>query len=478
MSITVNTNVSSINAQRNLTKGTKSLNTAMERLSSGLRINSAADDAAGLAISTGITSQTKGLTQAERNANDGLSVVGTAEGALDTETTILQRIRELSVQASNDINSTDDRTAIQDEIDAQVSELTRLGNTTTFNGINLMDGSFSNKKLQVGAYANQTINVSLGDFRSSAMGAIATTSGTAVSATTFAGGGDFGFTVGTATTYVAASASDGISYANASASAIAKATAINAISSTTGVTATVGATTQVGTGAVALGTLDASNYLTINGVTIGTAGVSFSASDSTGTLTAAINAQSSKTGVTASLSAGVLSLTASDGRNITVATTGTVTAPKLTAGTTGGKLSLSSDSAFTIVGTTSSVSGAGFGAVTSAAIALDTTKNMSTVSVLTQTSAETAIQIVDSALSAVSTAQSSLGALSNRLNNTISNIEVANENLSAANSRILDTDFATETANMTQAQIIQQASVSVLTQANSRPQIALTLLKG
>jgi flagellin len=491
MAITVNTNVSSINAQRNLTKSTNSLNTAMQRLSSGLRINTAADDAAGLAISTGITSQVNGLTQAERNANDGLSVVGTATGALDTETTILQRIRELSVQAANDINSTDDRQAIQDEINAQISELTRLGNTTTFNGINLLDGSFTNKKLQVGAYANQTINVSLGDFRSSAMGYLATTTGTAVG--TYAlSAGDIKITSynanGTSVgpTSIDGTVSDGVSYAYANASGIAKANAINSASATTGVTATVNKTSWVGTSAITgTTTWDASgaNTLTVNGVNIFGTATSVTASDGTGTLAAAINAKTSQTGVKATVSSGILTLSADDGRNITVLGTGAVGTLNMglttaVASTKGSTITLNSTRAFSISlsGTGGTAANTGFtsGGMTN----LDTTKNVGAVDVTTQSGANTAILIVDSALSAVSDAQSSLGALSNRLTNTISNIEVANENLSAANSRIQDTDFATETANMTRAQIIQQSSVAVLTQANSLPQIALTLLKG
>jgi flagellin len=201
---------------------------------------------------------------------------------------------------------------------------------------------------------------------------------------------------------------------------------------------------------------------------------------STGSISvSAINAKSGKTGVTAALATGSATnivLTASDGRNITAVSTGA--AFGATATTTGvlsyGKISLSSSKAFNLSGSlTTTTAATGF---LTGNVALDTNQNVSAIDVTSQDSAETAIQIVDSALSSVSSAQSSLGALSNRLTNTISNIEVANENLSAANSRIQDTDFASETANMTRAQIIQQSSVAVLTQANSRPQIALTLL--
>jgi len=496
MSITVNTNVSSINAQRQLTKSTKSLDTAMQRLSSGLRINTAGDDAAGLAISTGITSQTNGLMQAERNANDGLSVVGTAEGALTTQTTILQRIRELSVQAANDINSADDRVAIQDEIDAQISELTRLGNTTTFNGINLLDGSFSNKQLQVGAYANQTISVSLGDFRASAMGYIATTTGAAQAASAagsaaIVGGGDMVITAYSTTgnsstiTTVGASANDGISFFNASGSAIAKANAINAASANSGVSATVNATTAGTTttpltvpGATTWG--NGTNQLTINGQAIFDTSTTFTVATAQSLTLAAINAKSAKTGVTAAASGAGLILTAADGRNITTQATGAAfgTTATLAAATYTGTVSLTSSKAFALSTNLLPANFTLMSGFTNTTTALDLTKTVDSIDVTSQSGATTAINIIDSALDKVSQSESSLGALSNRLTNTISNIEIANENLSAANSRIMDTDFASETANMTRAQIIQQSSVAVLTQANSRPQIALTLLKG
>lgn len=485
MSITVNTNVSSINAQRHLAKSSKSLDTAMQRLSSGLRINSAADDAAGLAISTGITAQTNGLTQAARNANDGLSVVGTAEGALTTQTTILQRIRELSVQAANDINSADNRSAIQDEIDAQVSELTRLGNTTTFNGLNLMNGTFTNKQLQVGAYANQTISMSLGDFRATGMGATATASGNVVAAGVNQAGAVNGTMIdGTNSltinsVLVAGSVADGVSFTNSNASALAKANAINSMTSQTGVTAVANAAKHNGV-AVTGGTTLVGDSLMINNVEmLGAAatGTVIAVGDSTNTLINRINKFTGQTGVAASLNAGALVLTAADGRNITVtANAGANTRTGVAAATvtTTGTVTLSSSDSFTM--TFAGTGAAAMGFVGGGTIVASGSVNG--INVGTQAGAQQAIQTVDSALKSISNAEASLGALSNRLNNTISNIEIANENLSAANSRILDTDFATETANMTRAQIIQQSSVAVLTQANSRPQIALTLLKG
>ena len=162
MAMVINTNVSSLTAQRNLAKTGLGLETAMARLSSGLRINSAKDDAAGLAISERMTAQVNGLTQARRNANDGISVAQTAEGALQTSGDILQRIRTLSVQSANDTNSSSDRQALQAEVSQLISEFDRIATTTQFNGLNLLDGNFSKTQFQVGANANQTITFGIG----------------------------------------------------------------------------------------------------------------------------------------------------------------------------------------------------------------------------------------------------------------------------------------------------------------------------
>ncbi|HHH39222.1 MAG TPA: flagellin, partial [Sedimenticola sp.] len=171
MAQVINTNVASLTAQRNLNKSQSSLATAMQRLSSGLRINSAKDDAAGLAIAERMTSQIRGLNQAIRNANDGVSLAQTAEGALAETTNNLQRIRELAVQAANSTNSDSDRAALQAEVSQRLSEITRIGSQTQFNGLNLLDGSFTNQAFQVGANANQTITIdSIVDARASALG--------------------------------------------------------------------------------------------------------------------------------------------------------------------------------------------------------------------------------------------------------------------------------------------------------------------
>jgi flagellin len=161
MSLVINSNVSSLSAQRRLNKTTSLLQRSFQRLSSGLRINSAKDDSAGLSISTRFSSQIRGLNQATRNANDGISLLQVAEGALEEVDSALQRIRELSIQASNDTYTSADRSNLQDEVDQLVAEINRINSTTQFNGMNVLNGSFAGKTLQVGAYSGQAISVAI-----------------------------------------------------------------------------------------------------------------------------------------------------------------------------------------------------------------------------------------------------------------------------------------------------------------------------
>ncbi|MBB1392073.1 flagellin, partial [Shewanella sp. SG44-6] len=170
MAISVNTNVTSMKAQNNLNGANNGLKTSMERLSSGLRINSAKDDAAGLQISNRLTSQINGLGVATRNANDGISMAQTAEGAMQESTNILQRMRDLSLQSANGSNSSDDRKSLQKEISSLQSELTRIADTTSFGGQKLLDGSFGTKSFQIGSNANETISLSLSNIKASSLG--------------------------------------------------------------------------------------------------------------------------------------------------------------------------------------------------------------------------------------------------------------------------------------------------------------------
>ena len=293
MALYVNTNTSSLNAQNQLMKSGNTLDTAYQRLSSGLRINSASDDAAGLQISNRLTSQINGLNQAVRNANDGISLAQTAEGAMDETTNMLQRMRTLAVQSANGSNTDKDRLALQQEMEALGEEINRVASTTTFGGQNLLDGTYEGT-FQVGADANQTISFSMGTIGSSGSISVASSGG---------------FTV----------------------SGLGQAATVSGLSSTT-------------------------------------------------------------------------------------------------------------------------------------------------ISISSAANAQSMIAAIDSMIAAVDSKRAELGAVQNRFSSTISNLSNISENVSAARSRIRDTDFATETASLTSAQILQQASSSILAQANQRPQTALSLL--
>jgi len=367
MSSVINTNLASLNAQRNLATSSMSLTTALQRLSSGMRINSAKDDAAGMAISTRMSSQIGGLTQATRNANDAISLSQTAEGALSGVTDNLQRLRTLAVQSANATNSDSDRATIQTEVVSLVSEIQRVATTTEFNGVKLLDGTFSNASFQIGANANQTISVSMDSALTSKLGSTTTASLTASNNGTAMGGGDLslnGVSVGAST-----AASDTASTAGQSSSAIAKVAAINAVSSQTGVTAIVNTNTAVG----ADQTLAAgSGTITINGVTTGN--IVLGAQNGTTDRAAVVNAInliSGQTGVKATdsgLSANGITLTAADGRNITVSMTSAAGSTFTSASTgivgvssttTYGTYTLSSSKAITVTGNSTNLQNAG-----------------------------------------------------------------------------------------------------------------------
>jgi flagellin len=305
----INTNVASLNAQRNLNTSQTQLATSLQRLSSGLRINSAKDDAAGLAISERFTTQIRGLNQAVRNANDGISLAQTAEGALGETGNSLQRIRELAIQSANSTNSASDRAALNAEAQQLLAEVQRIGQTTQFNGQNILDGSFSSAQFQVGANANQTISFGIQGATTNLLGAYQATSA-AVTSSAFDGAG---FTINGVEVGVSAATSAAGVTAD---SATAKATAINSKTNQTGVTATA-TTTVAGSAPVARSGLT-SGALVINGVAVGAIASDVSAVTQGRNAATAINAVTNQTGVTAQADAstGVLTLTASDGRNI------------------------------------------------------------------------------------------------------------------------------------------------------------------
>lgn len=471
MALNVNINVASLTAQRNLGRSGMALSTTLERLSSGLRINKAGDDAAGLSISNSLAAQARGLNQAIRNGGDGLSMLGTAESAIAEQTSLVQRMRELAVQASTDTNSAASRSALDSEATQLINEFERIARTTEFNGVKLLDGSFTTKDLHVGAFAtaDDKISVSFSSTKSADTGtAYKLTTSTAVSGTLTQG--EASITVNGTAHSIGTAVSDGVSSDAATGSALAYANIINAKSTDTGVKATA-STSHTGGAVQAAGSTDAAtNTLKINGVLID--GATIAAATDT-TLRDVINAKSGETGVTAEVSSSKLVLTAADGRNIQVELAGTAgTTTGLTAGTYRGTLELSSAESFSLANAADEL---GFGA--SATAAEDANGNVAGIDLTTKANAESAIDVLDTALAELNSTRSSIGALTNRLNSAITNLTAAAENASAANSRILDADFAAETAALTRGQILQQAGVAVLSQANQVPQIALSLLR-
>lgn len=490
----INTNIPSLNAQRNLTQSQGALATALQRLSSGLRINSARDDAAGLAISERLTTQIRGLDQARRNANDGVSLAQTAEGALTQTGEILQRIRELSIQSANATNSATDRKALNDEVNQLIQEVNRVANTTTFNGLKILDGTYQGQQFQVGANANETIGVSVqgataNDLKNNTIALQSATDNdglgtvTAAANTAAAGNG-----VGAQTLTIAgASGSSTVSVsANDQASTIAA--SINAIVGSTGVAAK--ATTSA-----TIGTLSASGTLsfTING---GGTATAISAQVTTSDLTAlaaAINDVSGKTGVTATLSADKTSVVVkqAEGKDVTIegftnSAGGTIQVDGSATAATNEALTSGGNDSTRIAGEVTLNADQGFTAVSSAGtdvIVAGTTTTASTASLLssvdisTVSGANSAIDIIDASLAQVSRMRASLGAIQNRFINTIANLQTTSENLSASRSRVRDADFAAETAALTRAQILQQAGTAVLAQANAIPNNVLSLLR-
>jgi flagellin len=475
----VNTNVMSLNAQRNLTRSDSALATALQRLSSGLRINSAKDDAAGLAIAERFTTQIRGLNQAVRNANDGISLSQTAESALDELNNNLQRIRELAVQSANATNSASDRAALDQEVQQRIAEINRIATQTSFNGQKVLDGSFGNAQFQVGANVGEKISINLTTgVRADQIGQIATATGTAVTGSALTDGG-LTIAVGQGSAISVGASTAGSGAGQTSDSAYSKVNAINA-AGVSGLTATAANSTS-GTFSTVSSAGGTSTYnLTINSVAIfaGTGNLADGASLTAADVAAQINLFSAQTGVSASVSGTSLVLNASDGRNVVLAETiangtGTASGTGIAAtqeGTLRGTVTLSAAQNITLGGTNTAIGFSG------TSIAVDTT-TLSTVNVTSVTNAETAIQRVDAALTSVSSLRSQLGAIQNRFESTIVNLQTVSENLTASRSRIQDADFAAETAALTRAQILQQAGVAVLAQANAVPQTVLGLFR-
>jgi flagellin len=463
MALGINTNVASLSAQNQLQKSQNLSNQALERLSSGLRINSAKDDAAGLAISTRFSAQISGLSVAQRNANDGISYAQTAEGALGEITNALSRIRDLAVQSANDTNSASDREALNQEAQALIAEVNRITDTTQFNNQNVIDGSLAELQFQVGANAGQVIKVSGVDTRGSQLGSIELDALDSISRTDLAAmtGGD-GLKVNDKTVSMTGvtSSEDLVEQ-------------INALSKDTGVTASLGDETVADLGAIATAFV-ANDTITIND---GTA-ITLAGGETVTDLRDLINEQSSTSGVVASVEGSNLVLTSDGAESIKVDLTGTGAFDEIAAAgdetyDAGIQLSSSVTDAINITSDTTSQVDAVFGANGD----VGETRNLDGVDITERDLASQAINTIDSALDQVNSLRAELGAVQSRFESTISNLASSSENLSAANSRILDADFAAETAKLSKAQVLQQAGISVLAQANARPQQVLSLLQ-
>ena len=494
MSSYINTNLNSLVAQNNLSTSQSSLATAMQRLSSGLRINSAADDAAGYAISQRMTAQINGADQAGRNANDGISLAQTAQGALSQITANLQTMRTLAVQSANGTNSASDRAALNSEFQALSSEIQRVAQSASFNGVNLLDGTFNSQNFQVGANAGGTNTITVASISSAQTSALGGSAATA--ATTYTGGSatSAALTAGAVTLngiQVGASAA-GASAGQTADSAYAIAAAINAVSAQSGVSATAAATTVTGAPASTSLAMTAANSFNINGVNVGAIAAGGNAAGQGANVAAAINSVSAQSGVTATAdNTGRVTLTAADGRDISLVAQGTTSAATALANTglttgdvvasvaavvTTAKVTLNSTAA-NIVVSGGAVGSAGFTAGSYAASTTLAYQTVANADVLTASDATQALSTIDGALATVNSSAAALGAVQNRFSSVVAGLATTGQNLTAARSQIQDANFASETASLSRAQILQQAGTAMIAQANQQPQGVLALLK-
>ena len=453
MAMQINTNILSMTAQRNVGMNESRLGTAIERLSTGLRINSARDDAAGMAISERFTSQIRGQTVAQRNANDAISLAQTAEGALGVMGDALQRMRELTVQSLNGMNTPGDRAAIQQEIVQLREEIERIAQDTTFNGKNLLNGSMGTMNFQIGSERGDVLGISGLDARASQLG----TNDFLVGAQ-----GAVDFTVVTGDITI-----NGVDITVGSATSMAEvAEAINGASFPKDgeVTAELGDAVKASTYVV-----DPDGTIDINKTTVSLANLS---------IEQAVNAINNAgiAGVSARVDdAGLLEITSTDGDLVLENEDGGALSLGGTDTTYRQPLTLLAEGSLTLSdvgGGTTFLDELGIGSSASSS-----TVSLNTVSVETVLQGNNALTVIDTAIDQITSLRAELGAMQNRFENVVEVISVHRENLEAARSRIRDADFAAETANLTRAQILQQAGISSLAQANSAPQSVLSLLQ-
>ncbi|EHA1081528.1 flagellin [Photobacterium damselae] len=524
MAITINTNVTAMTAQRNLNSASSSVADSMQKLSSGLRINSAKDDAAGLQISNRLTNQTNGLNVAMRNANDGVSMAQTAEGAMQESTKIMERMRELALQSANGSNSDKDRDAMQKEMGQLQSEMNRIADTTSFGGQNLLDGSFGDKngetKFQIGANSNETQSLGLMDVSSHALGRsynkvdASADNIVEVKGGTATNDGNFAVKLGDESHNIA------ITKDMSSKDLEEKINNIEGMSD-------VKVEAIMGDGVKSPATASKVELSNVNVETASTVKFNIDGEDVsvTGDKLKQKDLQTAIDGV-ANLKdkykvetddKGNLSINRLDGENINVKATvngdatknsitlkgsfgGEVTATGGGAGKdgtqvgvvdnsgttevkekviTGFKVDFSSAKLNTDAGALSYDSQQMDGTVASKTLtsSKDTfTESVASLDLSTQDGAQNAIDVLDAAMEQVDSKRAEIGAFQNRMNHTMSNLANINENVNASNSRIKDVDFAKETVNMTKGQILQQAGTSILAQAKQIPQSALSLL--
>lgn len=489
MSFRINTNVAALSAQTSLTKTNNALSSSLAKLSSGLRINSAADDASGMSIADSLRSQANSLSQAISNANDGVSISQIADGAMDEQIKILDTIKTKATQAAQDGQSTSSRKALQSDISKLMDELDNIASTTSYNGKSLLSGTFTNSQFQIGAYSNQTVTMSIGATSSDKIGQTRFETGemgTATGTVTMTFSAATGADITIASVIISTSAGTGVG---------ALAAEINKNTDATGVSASW-SLTQTGTAAVVSGTL---SNLTINGVTIASS-LDVQKNDSDGVLVNAINQYSSTTGVTASIdSKGQLELTSSDGRGINVAGLGSQ--GNITDGTYTGRLTLTksgaADISYSVGGsetdifdTSANQKSVGLrdmmGSISSTtAEAMGAFANDNVVGagedigagVTTYAGAQAMIKIAQSAQETLDSIRANIGSVQNQLTSTINNISVTQVNVTSAESQIRDVDFASESATFSKNNILAQSGSYALSQANSVQQNVLKLLQ-
>ncbi|MCT4685539.1 MAG: flagellin [Roseicyclus sp.] len=485
---TINTNIGAINAQANMTRINENMNDSMQRLSSGMRINAAKDDAAGMAIAEKMTSQIKGLNQAVRNATDGKNLVDTTEGAHVEVSNMLQRLRELAVQSANDTNTASNRNNLASEGRQLIAEINSVAQNTTFNGMKVLDGSFSGMQLQIGADKGQTLEVNVDSAAATDIGMNSVNSKVSIT-----DGTDSDIAAGTTITLTGFAGSDTIT-TTAGQSAASLAEEVNKLSAGTGIEAT--AITKAELSGFTLTDSVSFDIGTASGETVNIGTVSITDASDVRGLRDAINAVSGQTGISATMAENDNSkivLTHASGEDIVIenasstndftvtalTSDGTANGSLATVGsTTGnavvtGEVEMSSTKAFTVA-TDAAAATEHFDAVANGS----ELENVASIDLTTAEGAADSIKVIDYALQKISQSRSDLGAVSNRLDSTISNLTNITVNVEAARSGVMDADFAKESSEMARGRILSQAATAMLAQANSSQQNVLSLLRG